>query len=315
MIAMIPEWIKEVDYRPCPPYMGTTGKKNFVGKTLSGIFSFLDETITSENYAKKNGLLQSLDPRVKLVSMIALIVAVTMVTDWRILLFVYFLTLIFACTSNIGIWFFIKRVWLFIPIFTGIIALPMIFNIFFPGDSIINIIALGPEARLGPFALPEYIAITRQGMMGAITFTLRVATCVSVAVLLFLTTPRHKLFKSLHNIGVPKVYVIVIDMCYRYIFLLTDLVRAFYTAKKSRTIKSLPMLEEQKWVGGRIGYTLIKSLDMGEKVHGAMVSRGFNGDVKIMEDFRMRPRDYTALACVLSFSLLLILIAQKLITI
>jgi cobalt/nickel transport system permease protein len=85
--------------------------------------------------------------------------------------------------------------------------------------------------------------------------------------------------------------------------------------KKSRSIKSLPLLEEQKWVGGRIGFTLARSLDMAEKVHGAMVSRGFNGDVKIMEDFAMRPRDYVAIVTVLGFSLLLALYSYQIIRI
>lgn len=312
---MIPEWMKEVDVGPCPCCAAPAGKKNFVGKTLSGIFNFLEETIVSEGFARKNGLLQSLDPRVKLISIVALIVAVTMVTDWRLMLLVYALTLVFASASRIGIWFFIKRVWLFIPIFTGIIALPMIFNVFFPGDSLVTLFTLGPGVKLGPFALPETIAITRQGTMGAISFTLRVATCVSAAVLLFLTTPRDRLFKSLRSIGTPKVYVLTLDMCYRYIFLLTDMVKSFYTAKKSRTIKSLPLLEEQKWVGGRIGFTLVKSLDMAEKVHGAMVSRGFNGDVKILEDFAMKPRDYVAIVSVVGFSILLILYSHQIIRI
>jgi cobalt/nickel transport system permease protein len=312
---MIPEWMKEGGDGLRFPNAKASRKKNFVQKTLSGIFSFLEEAITSEAISRKDGLLQSLDPRVKLISIIALIVAVSITHELWVLAAVYLLTLIFAYLSRIGIWLFVKRVWLFIPIFTGIIVLPMVFNVFFPGDSLVTLTVLGEGAKLGPFSLPETVSITRQGLMSATIFTLRVATCVSATVLLFLTTPRDMLFKSLRTIGVPKVYVLTLDMCYRYIFLFMDMVKSFYMSKKSRSIRSLPMLEEQKWVGGRIGYTLIKSLDMGEKVHGAMVSRGFNGDVKIMEGFRMRPRDYTALASVLSFSLLLILIAQKLITI
>ncbi len=160
---MIPEWMKETDAGPCPGYKASKGKKNFIGKTLSGIFSFLEETIVSEGYARRKGLLQGLDPRVKLISIIALIVAVTLVTDWRLMLFVYVLTLFFASVSGIGLWFFIKRVWLFIPIFTGIIALPMVFNVFFPGDTLVTLVTLGPGVKLGPLALPETIAITRQG--------------------------------------------------------------------------------------------------------------------------------------------------------
>lgn len=58
-----------------------------------------------------------------------------------------------------------------------------------------------------------------------------------------------------------------------------------YTSKKARTIKARGLAEEQKWVGSSMGYTLIRSVDTSEKVHKAMFSRGFDGDVRIYEDF------------------------------
>ena len=121
----------------------------------------------------------------------------------------------------------------------------------------------------------------------------------------FLTTPQQVLFKSLRTVGVPKIYVLTLEMAYRYIFLLMDMVREMYVAKKARTIKARSMFEEQKWVGGRMGYTLIRSIDMSEKVHMAMMSRGFNGDVKVMQEFKMKNRDYFAGAAAISLSVLL----------
>jgi len=63
---MIPDWMKEVDIGPCNCSAVYHGKKSFIGKTIDGIFSFLQDAFVSETYAKRNGLLQSLDPRVKL---------------------------------------------------------------------------------------------------------------------------------------------------------------------------------------------------------------------------------------------------------
>jgi cobalt/nickel transport system permease protein len=73
------------------------------------------------------------------------------------------------------------------------------------------------------------------------------------------------------------------------------------------------MFDEQKWVGGRIGYTLIRSLDMSEKVHMAMMSRGYNGEVRIIQEFKMRNRDYVAGAIAISMSVVLVLISQNII--
>ena len=149
----------------------------------------MEEAFISDSFSRRNGFLQSLDPRAKLVSILALIFATSLIGDLRLLIFVYMLTLLFSYLSKVDVLFFIKRVWLFIPIFAGIIAIPMIFNIFFPGDPLISLVYLGPGAHLGPFSLPDSIYITKQGVNTAVIFTMRVATCVSAVVLLYLTTP------------------------------------------------------------------------------------------------------------------------------
>jgi len=310
---MIPDWMKEVNAGSCRCSAVPHGKKGFVGKTIDGIFGFLEESFISESFSKRRGLLQSLDPRAKLIPILAIIFATSLISDLRVLIVIYALTLLFSHLSKIEVVFFIKRVWLFIPIFAGIIAVPMIFNVFLPGDPLMQVAYLGPGAHLGPFSLPESIFITKQGSMAAVVFTMRVATCVSAVVLLFLTTPQQILFKSLRTVGVPKLYVLTLQMTYRYIFLLMDLIREMYVAKKARTIRAAGLIEEQKWVGGRIGYTLIRSLSMSEKVHMAMMSRGFNGEVHIMQEFEMKNRDYLAGAVAISASLVLVLISQNII--
>jgi len=311
---MIPEWMQNAEIRTCPCCsIGNVRKKGFVQKAISDIFAFFEECLINDNIAQRKGLLQSLDPRVKLVSIVVLIFAIAMTHDIRLLAIVYLLTLVGAYFSKIELWFFLKRVWVFIPIFAGIIMIPILFNVFTPGTTLVTIATLGANAHFGPFALPSAITITWQGVTVASLFILRVATCVSTGVLLFLTTPRDMLFKSLRSLKVPKVYVLTLDMCYRYIFLFSDMIKDFYTAKKSRALKSLPMIEEQKWVGGRIGYTLVKALSMSEKVHGAMVSRGFNGDIKILHQYSVHRRDYVACVSVFALSILLLLASQNLI--
>jgi cobalt/nickel transport system permease protein len=304
---MIPEWMNEVNTGPCECSTSYHGKKSFIGRTIEEIFEFIETSVITERYSRRKGLLQGLDPRVKLISIIAIIFATALVTDLRILIFVYLLTLLFSYLSKIELMFFIKRVWLFIPIFSGIIALPMIFNIFFPGDPLIQL------AYLGPFPLPESVYITRQGVYAMSVFIMRVATCVSAIVLLFLTTPQQMLFKSVRSVGVPKIYVLTLGMTYRYIFVLMSLVRDMYVAKRARTIRSRSMFEDQKWVGGRIGYTLMRSLDISERVHMAMLSRGFDGDVKVMQEFKMRKRDYIVGATAIFLSIVLVLTSHNII--
>jgi cobalt/nickel transport system permease protein len=310
---MIQDWMKEVTIEPCRCFAVHHGKKGFIGNTIGGILGFFEEAFISEGFSRRKGFLQSLDPRVKLLSIMTAIFATSLIKDLKLLVLIYIFTLLLAYLSKINVLFFIKRVWLFIPIFAGIIIIPMIFNIFFPGDPLIRLAYLGTTAHVGSLTLPESVYITRQGVYAASIFTMRVATCVSAVVLLFLTTPQQILYKSLRTVGVPKIYVFTLEMTKRYIFLLMDLVREMHFAKKARTIKAGGIFDEQKWVGGRIGYTLIRSMDISEKVHMAMISRGFNGDVKVMQEFRMHKRDYIAGATAISLSIIMVLISQNII--
>ena len=184
---MIPDWMNRTETEPYHGAASVAKKKSFGKKTIDGALSFFRERLISETFAKRKGLLQSLDPRVKLISMFVLVVGVT-----------------------------------FMPIFAGVIVIPILFNVFLAGDVLVPIATLGNGSHLGPIALPSSIYITQQGTIYVVTFILRVAACVSLAILLFLTTKQDLLFKSLRAIRVPKVYVLTISMCYRYIFLLLD---------------------------------------------------------------------------------------------
>ena len=312
---MIPDWMNRTEAEPYHGAPSLARKKGFAKKTVDGVLGFFQESLISETFAKRKGLLQSLDPRVKLISMFVLVVGVTFMRSPWVLLGIYLLTLVLAYFSKIEVLWFVKRVWVFIPIFAGVIMIPMLFNVFLAGTVLVPIATLGNGSHLGPIALPSSIYITQQGVTYAVTFMLRVAACVSLAILLFLTTQRDLLFKSLRSLYVPKVYVLTINMCYRYIFLLLDTIADLFTARKSRQIVNLPMREEQRWVGGRVGYMLVKSLDMSDKVHQAMISRGFNGDAKLMQVNVMHRRDYVAIVTVLACCAILGLVSQSVISI
>jgi len=223
-------------------------KKSSIQKTLNGVIAFLQETFDTEDIANKNGFLQSFDPRAKLISTLALAFALAITKNIIILLTVYLPEIMPAYASRIAIGFFVKRVWLFVPIFTLIIAIPMIFNVFIPGTPLFPIWYFGPDTYFGPIHLPTSIYTTKEGVHAALVFVMRVVVTVSAVVLLFVTTPQQVLFNSLRSLGVPKLYVLTLEMAYRYFFLLTDLIREIYFAKRARTIISRSIFEEQNWL-------------------------------------------------------------------
>jgi hypothetical protein len=92
------------------------------------------------------------------------------------------------------------------PVLRRIVVVPAIF--FVPGDRVFDL-ALGP-AHLAP---------SWNGLAGAVLFVSRVGVSVSLAVLLVVTTPWADVLKSLRALRTPQVFVLVLSMTYRYIFL------------------------------------------------------------------------------------------------
>jgi len=264
-MSAIPEWLKQSNVGACRCCaVSCNGKKSFVDKGLQEISSFLTFTIFQEEYARRSGFLQNLNAKAKLVLMLSLIVFTSFATSLKILLVLYFAALILALSSKIELKVFIARVWIFIPVFAGIIALPSIFSIVTPGKALAGISFIGRE-----------ITITYEGVEGAFIFVLRVAVSVSFAVLLMMTTKWNELTKAIAVLRVPSVFIITLEMTYRYIFLLIKTAHEMHLAKKSRTIKKESMREAQEWAASRIAALFRKSYYMAEEVHLAMLSRGY----------------------------------------
>jgi len=276
-----PSWFKTEEDRSLPLQAVSRGQRgrSFLDKTLSGITGFLKDAIFTSEWVTQKGLLQCIEPKSKLIGILFFILTVSIVKGISILFSFSVFSVILAAASSIGIIPFVRRVWLFIPFFAGLIAIPAVFIT--PGEPLLSFFGL---------------IITRQGMISAITFVLRVAASVSFIVLLILTTKWDHIMKALRVFRIPPLFVLILSMTYRYIYLLLSTVEDMYIALLSRTIKGHSRKEGQKWVAGRIGFLFHKSRRLSEDVYDAMVSRGFDGEVRVMDNFRMKMRDYVWLS-------------------
>lgn len=85
-------------------------------------------------------MLQSLDPRAKLVGTLALLIAISVSQNGLAILAVILLTLPVAVVSHVPLAFYLPRVWIPTPFFTGVIVLPALFNLFTPGAPLVTLI-------------------------------------------------------------------------------------------------------------------------------------------------------------------------------
>jgi len=259
-----------------------TSRSSFVERTLVDINHTLEQSVFAERTARGPGLLQGLDPRLKILSTLLVLLAVGLSHSLGVILGLYFLAFGLAFFSNIPLGFFVKRVWLLIPFFTGVVALPALFIT--PGPVLVH--------------LPLGLVITQTGLTTALFLLLRVGTSVSLAVLLVLTTPWNSLLKALGVLRLPAVIILILGMTYRYIHLLLHLTNDMFLSRKSRLLRRMKGPEERKLIAATSGTLLNKSLQVSSEVYLAMQSRGFRNYPRTLDTFKMRTIDWLAGALV-----------------
>mgnify|MGYP001585754809 FL=1 len=254
-----------------------------------GALSFLKESIFADEYALKKGFLQSLDHRIKAMTFLLFIVQIIFTNNILFLSCLYALCLSLTCISSINLWFFLKRTWIFIPLFSLLAAIPALFSIFTPGQTLAVIRVFGIE-----------LVITHQGLSGAILFVTRVVTCVSFVVLLSLTTKHFELLRVLRIFRIPQIFVMTLGMCYRYIYLFVEILENTYLALKSRVGTMVHYKRGQHIVSWNIAYLWQRSYQLNEDVYKAMCSRGYTGEPVVLNDFSIKMKDGVWLLCVLA---------------
>ncbi len=286
-------------------------QSRFLDQTLLTVAKLAEHALFSEFYARRKGLLQSLDLRVKLASFLALIVIVSLLHSLAALWLAYGAALVLARLSRVPLGFFQKRIWLFMPLFSAAVVLPAIFNVVTPGQPLVVLARFAHPHAWGPYTIPAELTITRQGLGGAAVFVSRVAASVAWAVLLTVTSRWSDIFSGLRALRVPRIFVVTMSMTERYLFVFLRLIQDMYRARKSRTIMPLSAAAGRSWVASRVGVTFTKSMEMSEDIYQAMLSRGFHGDFPTVNRYRCTRNDYLWLALSLTGGIGLILLERR----
>jgi cobalt ECF transporter T component CbiQ len=243
--------------------------------------------MTSEQTARQRGLLQSLDPRVRLVGLGSLVIATTLSRKLIVIGALFGVALALAIFSRVSLTTLATRVWLVVLAFTGVIALPALFVT--PGS---------PIANAGPFH------ITVQGVTTAALLIARVETAVTFTTLLILCTPWTHVLKALRTFRLPQEVILMLAMTHRYVFLFVETATQMFESRQSRTVGVLDRNAQRSLSTRTAGVLLSKSVALSNEVFLAMQSRGFDGNVRLLSNFRMRSRDYLGLVAFLSAGVL-----------
>ena len=281
-------------------------KKSIVERTIGAFSGFFDESSFAEGYASKRGLMQFVDPRFKLVGMLWLVVCVVFVNRVEWILAILSVGILLAAASNVRLGYYLKRVWLFIPLFTLVIAVPAMFNFIVPGEPLFILLNRGQS--IGPIVSPWTISLTVPGVQSAFLFVLRTGAAVSFVILLALTTRWTDLLASLQSLKIPTAFVMILSMTYRYVFVLVGIAQDMYFALKSRTLKPERSGDVREWLGATVGVLFRRSMNMSELVNLSMISRGYDGRVREVSRFRAQPFDWAFLGFLVGLGVILLML-------
>lgn len=123
----------------------------------------------------------------------------------------------------------------------------------------------------GTFALMSFMSGDPQR---AIDVVLKSYVSAAGVVLLVATTPLPSLAAGLQRLGAPGAVVFVIQLVYRYFFVISEQLQHMLQAARCRGGRSLKRLEYRA-ATGTVTVLFGKSYERAESVHRAMLARGF----------------------------------------
>lgn len=144
--------------------------------------------------------------------------------------------------------------------------------------SFVSLVLLGTLFRTGGEVVWQWggLKITTAGLTVLGSVTLKVLLSLLMVNLLALTTSIPALLHALTALKMPPLLVAIFASMYRYLGVLIDQITTMRRAAASRNLTN-----NRRWyrliVGNMIGSLFIRTYDRGDRIHQAMLSRGYTG--------------------------------------
>jgi cobalt/nickel transport system permease protein len=148
-----------------------------------------------------------------------------------------------------------------------------------------------PMVRLGPFVLSG-------GWVSFASIAVRFALVGAAAVALVATTPLPRLGQAMSRLGVPAVLVVQLLFLYRYLFVLIDEARRLMRARDLRAGERGRHARSLRVAAAMLSALFVRTLERAERIHRAMLARGFHGELPLVESLRWRAVDTAFLIAV-----------------
>jgi cobalt/nickel transport system permease protein len=273
----LPSWLTTTQHTDLPIVKSSWRRGDYLEKTLDDIGLVMAEDMYQDGISKYSGLLQRLHPLVKIIGCAVLLILAGVTHNFGVLAGIHLSTLFLILCSGMRVNDYRKRVLIPAFVFSGIAVLPAIFNWITPGDTL-AVLYQGRFWHIGSLWLPEELTITKQGLKAAVFVIMRAATSLVLILAVVKTTRWAILTKSLGKLGIPAIFIMVIDLTYRYLFLFLLLLNDYILGRKSRLLGRERTQSQWGWIGSAIAGFFRMCMEYSREVSAAMVARGYDGE-------------------------------------
>jgi cobalt/nickel transport system permease protein len=216
-----------------------------------------------ERIAIKDSVIHSLDGRVKLITLLIIVVFAVYTTQLIVLAILEFYLIALILLSRNSLKHSFLRVLIIIP-FGGSIA---VLQPFVHGGIVL-------------YTLPLGINITYQGIMFGLLLLSRLVVTLTCIVLLSSISPMQEVAESFRRLGMPRDFSMIFSLFIRFLFLFYEELGKITNAQTSRNFDIFSKKTAYMWRLKQVAYTVmmmfLKSYERGENVYLSMASRGFS---------------------------------------
>jgi cobalt/nickel transport system permease protein len=221
--------------------------------------------------AEKNTPIHQLDPRVKVITTLLFIIYVVSFDKYeiaRLLPFFLFPAFLFGM-ADLPFKYLIRKLVIVSPfvLFIGI------FNPLIDREILLHIGTLQISG----------------GWLSLLSIIIRFTLTVGAALLLIATTGFPAICMAFEKLGTPRIFAVQMLMLYRYLFILIE---ESIQLLRAHTLRSFSQKKIRHQVFKQLlGNLLLRTLDRAQRIHMAMLSRAFTGEIHIIRHFSFGIRE------------------------
>lgn len=219
-------------------------------------------TLFSDYFALRDNRLTRLDPRLKVMVALALILSVIFSTKPFLPLLVFLLCVNCMLLIGIPVRMLLIR---FAPVAFLLAALVGLRSFLVGTTPLLTFSVLGHD-----------LTVTHEGMREGALIAGRVAGAVSAAMLSSFITPAPQFYSALLWFRVPKIWVEIAAMVYRYVFVILERARSAILSQRVR-LGYIGTARSLNSIGILAGTVFVRAFEQAERTYRAMLARGYTG--------------------------------------